>query len=167
MAPNSKSPARARRFRTQVSREEITNMFEKILSSAEVKEEPFKFPSSPESRGHRRKDFSPSKHLSFSDGIKNRKAGLHLDIVPFSPAFRLEDQVTITTTKTSVERNETVRERTTIERTCSLEVDGGDEIDGPIGNYIDVEQGQQAEGKHAVDGNLSIMHLYPCNLFGV
>lgn len=115
-------------------------MFEKILSSAEVNDEPFKFPSSPQSRGLRRKDFSPNKNLSFADGIKDRKARLHLDIVPCSPAIKIEDQLTVTTetTRTSAGGQERVTTKTTLERTVSLEIDG-DEVDGLHGTSVDVE----------------------------
>ncbi|XP_052089151.1 uncharacterized protein LOC127725859 [Mytilus californianus] len=139
MAPTSKSPARDRRYRSQVSREEITNMFEKCLSSAEVTDEPYKFPAQ---RVHKRKDFSPVRDISYADGIKNKKSGLKLNLDPFTPDFKVESHTTVIQESRTIvsdgTRQTLLTDRRTIERTFSLEVDGGndDEVDGPMGSPL-------------------------------
>jgi hypothetical protein len=137
MAPSTKSPQQGRRYRSQVSREEITNMFEKILSSAEIREEPFNFPNDGQDLkgSFKRKHCSPVRDTSYADGIKNKKQGLTLNIVPFISNFTSEARVLVTEdrTETSTDKEgarHTVLKHTTYERTFSLEIDGGDEIDG-------------------------------------
>lgn len=137
MAP-SISPGNGRKFRSQVSREEITNMFEKILSSAEARDEPFTFPKENEETKKRlnRKDFSPTRDISFADGIRNKKSGLRLNIIPFSTSFTTDYQRSVckNSTETLVDKHgtKTVCRNTVTSycRTFSLEIDGADDVDG-------------------------------------
>ena len=157
MAPSTKSPQQGRRYRSQVSREEITNMFEKILSSAEIREEPFNFPNDGQDLkgSFTRKHCSPVRDTSYADGIKNKKHGLTLNIVPFISNFTSEARVLVTEdrTETSTDKEgarHTVLKHTTYERTFSLEIDGVDEIDGfPSKTEKDTPHEEtKAEGVH-------------------
>jgi hypothetical protein len=113
-------------------------MFEKILSSAEIREEPFNFPNDGQDLkgSFKRKHCSPVRDTSYADGIKNKKQGLTLNIVPFISNFTSEARVLVTEdrTETSTDKEgarHTVFKHTTYERerTFSLEIDGVDEID--------------------------------------
>jgi hypothetical protein len=81
----------------------------------------------------KRKHCSPVRDTSYADGIKNKKQGLTLNIVPFISNFTSEARVLVTEdrTETSTDKEgarHTVLKHTTYERTFSLEIDGGDEI---------------------------------------
>jgi hypothetical protein len=83
----------------------------------------------------KRKHCSPVRDTSYADGIKNKKHGLTLNIVPFISNFTSEARVLVTEdrTETSTDKEgarHTVLKHTTYERTFSLEIDGVDEIDG-------------------------------------